>query len=47
MRPAPESPGRCSSSTSRVPRDVEAAVGDLEQVFLYNIDDLQASSRRT
>ena len=24
-----------------VPRDVEAAVGDLEQVFLYNIDDLQ------
>ena len=25
-----------------VPRDVEPAVGDLEQVFLYNIDDLQA-----
>ncbi|HSL24229.1 MAG TPA: glutamyl-tRNA reductase [Vicinamibacterales bacterium] len=25
-----------------VPRDVEAAAGDLEQVFLYNIDDLQA-----
>ena len=24
-----------------VPRDVEAAVGDIEQVFLYNIDDLQ------
>ena len=24
-----------------LPRDVEAAVGDLEQVFLYNIDDLQ------
>jgi glutamyl-tRNA reductase len=24
-----------------VPRDVEAAVGDLEQVFLYNVDDLQ------
>jgi len=24
-----------------VPRDVEPAVGDLEQVFLYNIDDLQ------
>jgi glutamyl-tRNA reductase len=23
-----------------VPRDVEAAVGDIEQVFLYNIDDL-------
>jgi glutamyl-tRNA reductase len=25
-----------------VPRDVEGATGDLEQVFLYNIDDLQA-----
>ena len=25
-----------------VPRDVEAAVGDIEQVFLYNVDDLQA-----
>jgi glutamyl-tRNA reductase len=25
-----------------VPRDVEAAAGDLDQVFLYNIDDLQA-----
>jgi glutamyl-tRNA reductase len=25
-----------------VPRDVEASAGDLEQVFLYNIDDLQA-----
>jgi glutamyl-tRNA reductase len=25
-----------------VPRDVEPAAGDLEQVFLYNIDDLQA-----
>jgi glutamyl-tRNA reductase len=24
-----------------VPRDVEASVGDIEQVFLYNIDDLQ------
>jgi glutamyl-tRNA reductase len=24
-----------------MPRDVEAAAGDLEQVFLYNIDDLQ------
>ena len=25
-----------------VPRDVESAAGELEQVFLYNIDDLQA-----
>lgn len=25
-----------------VPRDVDASAGDLEQVFLYNIDDLQA-----
>ena len=25
-----------------VPRDVDAAAGDLEQVFLYNVDDLQA-----
>ena len=25
-----------------VPRDVESAVGDLEQVFLYNVDDLQS-----
>lgn len=25
-----------------VPRDVEAAAGDLDDVFLYNIDDLQA-----
>jgi glutamyl-tRNA reductase len=24
-----------------VPRDVEAGVGDIEQVFLYNVDDLQ------
>jgi glutamyl-tRNA reductase len=24
-----------------VPRDVEASVGDIEQVFLYNVDDLQ------
>jgi glutamyl-tRNA reductase len=35
-----------------VPRDVEAAVGDIEQVFLYNVDDLQGIvqenlSRRT
>jgi glutamyl-tRNA reductase len=25
-----------------LPRDVEAGVGDLDQVFLYNIDDLQS-----
>ncbi len=25
-----------------VPRDVEAAVGNIEQVFLYNVDDLQS-----
>lgn len=25
-----------------VPRDVESAVGDIEQVFLYNVDDLQS-----
>jgi glutamyl-tRNA reductase len=35
-----------------VPRDVEASVGDIEQVFLYNVDDLQGIvqenlSRRT
>ena len=28
-----------------VPRDVEPAAGDIEQVFLYNIDDLQATVR--
>ena len=28
-----------------VPRDVEPATGELEQVFLYNIDDLQATVR--
>jgi len=28
-----------------VPRDVEPSVGDIEQVFLYNIDDLQAIVR--
>lgn len=26
-----------------MPRDVEASAGDIEQVFLYNIDDLQAT----
>src|SRR6185369_10978058 len=25
-----------------VPRDVETSVGEMEQVFLYNVDDLQA-----
>jgi len=28
-----------------LPRDVEAATGEIEQVFLYNIDDLQATVR--
>jgi glutamyl-tRNA reductase len=28
-----------------VPRDVETAAGEIEQVFLYNIDDLQATVR--
>jgi glutamyl-tRNA reductase len=28
-----------------LPRDVEGAAGELEQVFLYNIDDLQATVR--
>ncbi len=28
-----------------VPRDVEPAAGELEQVFLYNVDDLQATVR--
>jgi glutamyl-tRNA reductase len=28
-----------------VPRDVEAAAGEIEQVFLYNIDDLQQAVR--
>jgi glutamyl-tRNA reductase len=28
-----------------VPRDVEAAAGEIEQVFLYNIDDLQSTVR--
>jgi glutamyl-tRNA reductase len=30
-----------------VPRDVESTAGDLEQVFLYNIDDLQAVVQET
>jgi glutamyl-tRNA reductase len=28
-----------------VPRDVEPAAGEIEQVFLYNVDDLQATVR--
>src|SRR5262249_51622096 len=28
-----------------MPRDVEGAAGEIEQVFLYNIDDLQATVR--
>jgi len=28
-----------------LPRDVEAAAGEIEQVFLYNIDDLQSTVR--
>src|SRR5207249_10114460 len=28
-----------------MPRDVEPAAGEIEQVFLYNIDDLQATVR--
>src|SRR5262249_41920692 len=28
-----------------VPRDVDPAAGEIEQVFLYNIDDLQATIR--
>jgi glutamyl-tRNA reductase len=28
-----------------MPRDVEASTGEIEQVFLYNIDDLQATVR--
>ena len=28
-----------------LPRDVEPAAGEIEQVFLYNIDDLQATVR--
>jgi len=28
-----------------IPRDVESAAGEIEQVFLYNIDDLQATVR--
>jgi glutamyl-tRNA reductase len=28
-----------------LPRDVEGAAGEIEQVFLYNIDDLQATVR--
>jgi glutamyl-tRNA reductase len=30
-----------------LPRDVDPAAGDIEQVFLYNIDDLQAAVRES
>lgn len=30
-----------------VPRNIEASVGDLEQVYLYNIDDLQQTVQQT
>jgi len=33
------------SSDIALPRDVEAAAGEIEQVFLYNIDDLQTTVR--
>src|SRR5690606_22828345 len=29
-----------------VPRDVDAAIGDLEDVYLYSVDDLQAACER-
>ena len=32
---------RACQSASALPRDVDPAVGDLDQIFLYNIDDLQ------
>ena len=37
----PEARGSLVLIDIAVPRDVEAAVGDLSDVFLYNIDDLQ------
>lgn len=37
----PEARGAVVLIDIAVPRDVEAAVGDLSDVFLYNIDDLQ------
>ena len=39
--------GRCSSSTSAVPRNVEPAVNDLDDVFCYDVDDLRRWWRRT
>ena len=36
---------RCSSSTSRCRATSKPAAGEIEQVFLYNIDDLQATVR--
>ena len=36
----PQRRARSSSSTSRVPRDIDPAVNDLADVYLYDIDDL-------
>jgi glutamyl-tRNA reductase len=41
MRPRPSRP--LFIIDIAVPRDVEAAAGEIEQVFLYNVDDLQAT----
>jgi glutamyl-tRNA reductase len=43
MRPRPNRP--LFLIDIAVPRDVEPAAGEIEQVFLYNIDDLQATVR--
>jgi glutamyl-tRNA reductase len=43
MRPRPNRP--LFIIDIAMPRDVEAAAGEIEQVFLYNIDDLQATVR--
>ena len=36
----PQAAARCSSSTSPLPRDIDPAVNDLADVYLYDIDDL-------
>jgi glutamyl-tRNA reductase len=43
MRPRPSRPVFIIDIA--VPRDVEPAAGEIEQVFLYNVDDLQATVR--